>query len=105
MEAFTTSKKNSGTSSKNIQENKNNKSNTNTKANQPIIYGSDITKRPEGVTCMRFKNIHGFPEEEVPPKYDMLQSESAEYGHGYNIQLFLEPNQRWNVMQLDTFLR
>ena len=31
-------------------------------------------------------------------KFDYLKAESAENGHGFNIQSFGETNQRWNVL-------
>ena len=65
------------------------------------IYRADINNRVDNVIRLGVKNIHGFPDRGDHVKFDALQEESAEYGHGYNIQSFVETNKRWNVLPLD----
>ena len=47
------------------------------------------------------KNIHSFPDRGDHVKFDELQEESAEHGHGYNIQSYVETKKRLNVLPLD----
>ena len=69
--------------------------------NDKQIYGADINNQPDNVIRIGVKNVHGFPERGDHVKFDAMQEESAEHGHRYNIQSFVETNKRWNVMPLD----
>ena len=65
------------------------------------IYRADISNQPDNVIRLGVKNVHGFPDRGDHVKFDALQEESVEHGHGYNIQSFMETNKRWNILALE----
>ena len=45
------------------------------------IFGANILTKLDGVICIGFKNINGFPDPATNPvKYDTLKAESGEHG-------------------------
>ena len=75
--------------------------NKNNQNSNKQIYRADISNQQDNVIRLGVKNVHGFPDRGDHVKFDALQEESAEHGHGYNIQSFVQTNKRWNILPLD----
>ena len=59
---------------------------------QKDFFRTNIAYKPDDTIRIGFKNTHRFLSANNDVKFDYLKAESAENGHGFNIQSFGETN-------------